>query len=855
MFKGLSFSFISMSHASLHRNLAEKQRDIFSAIPAATASLPQLHVIQEAVFSSLLLALGNKGDVSPEARLGAAAENTATIHTLAEQITALDHLERAIHKSLRSDFAYKDLTRELLQTAGFFRKARKIIVGAYSSDRSTSKASGAGSTVQSPEKPGSIPLFDEVMHKILDPSIGPTNVLRLICESVLEVTTADMVAIFMMDRATNMFHLRHVMANDAPKTLDKEKVSASWGQFKVSPHNKGGDIGLFEIALAEKRPIFSADIENDPRVNMPDLLSKIGIKAMLLIPMFESDKPFGFMSVALAAKQTFSPEETESLSLFANQAAVAWRNAELHGELRKSEKKYRNLIENAIDIIFIVDLEGRFVSINKRAEEITGYKVEDLVGRPFSDLINPEDLPRVMDGWSGGLEGGTEIMPVKIKNARGEAIHLEVNSSMCEEDGELKGLMAIARDTTLETKREEEFQHLHASVLEANQKLEDSMAKLRATQAKLIQTEKLSAMSELISGIAHELNNPLTGVIGYAQLLLETTRDPESRRGLEKVGREAIRCKKIVQNLLGFSRHHKPQQEIVDVNAIVLNVLELKECSANSDDIRHVTHLAEDPPQVMGDFRQLQDVFMNILSNACFALTSSNGGGTIEITTETDRHNGCGRIYISDDGPGILPENLPRIFDPFFTTRETGQGTGLGLSLAYGIVQRHGGQISAESVPHKGTTLKIQLPLARSQAESVETELLKTQQSPSRAQAYHALVVDDEEVILDLLTDILAQMGLSVERACNGMEALQKIAASRFDFIICDMKMPGMDGGALYRTLQEKDPGLSKRIIFSTGDTLSEEFRSFCATTDCKIIEKPFLIEDIKEAIEALDKP
>ncbi len=844
-----------MSHASLHRTLTEKQRGIFSSIPAASASVPLLSALQEAVFSSLVSTLGDKGDVSTEDRLGAAADNAANAHSFVEQITALDDLEKAVLESLRNDHTDENLTGELLQTANFFCEVRGIIAGAYSSDRSTSRAGGAGDNIHIPERPGSIHLFDEVMHKILDPSIGPTNVLRMICESVLEVTTADMVAIFMMDRATNTFHLRHVMAGDAFKTLDKEKASDLLGTFKVSPQKKEGISGLFEIALAEKRPIFSADIEHDSRVNMPDLLSKIGIKAMLLVPMFESGRPFGFMSVALAAKQTFSPEEVESLSLFANQAAVAWRNAELLGELRASEKKYRDLIENAIDIIFIVDLEGRFVSINKRAEEITGYKVEDLVGRPFSELISPEDLPVIMEGWTGGLKGGTNIMPVRIEDARGEVIHLEVNSSMIEEDGELKGLMAIARDVTLETKREEEFQQLHASVLEANRKLEDSMAKLRATQAKLIQTEKLSAMSGLISGIAHELNNPLTGIIGYAQLLLETTQDPESRPDLEKIGREALRCKKIVQNLLGFSRHHKPQQELVDVNAVVRSVLELKEHSANSGDIRHVTRLAQDPPQVMGDFRQLQEVLMNILNNAHLALASGNGGGTIEMTTETDEYDGCVRICISDDGPGILPENLPRIFDPFFTTRETGQGTGLGLSLAYGIVQRHGGQISAESIPHQETTLKIQLPLARGRAESVETELPGTQQSRSRSQAIRALVVDDEEVILDLLTDILAQMGLSAERACNGTEALQKIAASRFNVIICDMKMPGMDGRTLYRAIQEKDPELSKKMIFSTGDTLSEEFRSFCATTDCTIIEKPFLIEDIKKAIEALDKP
>jgi two-component system NtrC family sensor kinase len=277
----------------------------------------------------------------------------------------------------------------------------------------------------------------------------------------------------------------------------------------------------------------------------------------------------------------------------------------------------------------------------------------------------------------------------------------------------------------------------------------------------------------------------------------------------------------------------------------------LREYRIRLDGIRLDIRFDQSRPQVIGDFYQLQQVILNILNNAHQAIMESKMGKKIEIRTEADGKAGCVRILIVDDGPGIPSENLTKIFDPFFTTKEVGEGTGLGLSVAYGIVQEHGGQISVESASGKGATFQIELPLVKPQQEDVHME--KPKESPAPARKCHALVVDDEEVILDLLTDILIQMGREVERAHNGAEALEKIAAEPFDFIICDLKMPGMDGKALYQRIQETHPELSNKMIFSTGDTLSEDFRTFCATTKCKVVEKPFLLEDLKKAIEALE--
>lgn len=683
---------------------------------------------------------------------------------------------------------------------------------------------------------------------MLDPLIGPDEALRLICESVLKMSTADAVAIYRVDSETKDFEVKQFLAGDIFQSVKQERLPEFLSKFALIPRGSTGATGLFDLALSEKRPVFSPDVANDPRVHMGTELARLGIKAMLVIPMLESGRELGFMSVVLASERTFDPTEIESFSLFADEAALAWRNAELYNSLRESERRYRNLIDNAIDIIFILDTEGRFVSFNKRAEQITGYKAEDWIGRTFGEIIGPNELPGALERWSQDVKCSS-VTPITIRNASGEYMHIEINSSRIEEEGQWKGMMCIARDVTADVARENEFRKLHESVVETNRKLEESMTKLKATQAKLIQTEKLSALGELISGIAHELNNPLTGIMGYSQFLLESLSDHKARESIQKINREAVRCKRIMQNLLGFARQQKPQKRIVDVNAIVQSVIDLREYHVRSDGIRLDVKLSGDQPQVVGDFHQLQQALLNIINNAHQAIKDKRKGEKIEVETRIEEREKCAYIRVADDGPGIAPEDLPRIFDPFFTTKEVGQGTGLGLSAAYGIIQEHCGHIAVDSAPGKGASFQIRLPQAEACTETLVTPPDKPLVRQSGSEMPRALVVDDEEVIIDLLTDILDQMNMSVERACNGEEAFQKVVAEKFDFVICDLKMPGMDGKTLYYKIQEIRPELSKRMILCTGDTLDKDFNAFRASTHCKFLEKPFLIEDLKAAI------
>ena len=367
-------------------------------------------------------------------------------------------------------------------------------------------------------------------------------------------------------------------------------------------------------------------------------------------------------------------------------------------------------------------------------------------------------------------------------------------------------------------------------------KVEERTKKLEEAQAILIQSEKLSAIGQLISGVAHELNNPLAAVIGFSQLSLGTEANPKTISYLKKICSEADRCAKIVNNLLTFSRKSKAEKQPVGINGIIERTLDLMSYQFQVNNVKIIKDLDAELPKTLGDFHQLQQVFLNIVNNAFQAMMEKSKQGS--ITVRTKRIEAIIFIEFTDTGPGIPKENLSRIFDPFFTTKEIGKGTGLGLSISYGIIKEHGGNIYALSEPGKGATFVIELPimdvpLAVELKEKVAKEIVLSFKAS-------ILVVDDEESILDLLYDFLKGKGYYVDTARTGQEALRKLKAETYDLIICDLKMPNLSGQQLYTEINKIKPELLSRIIFFTGDTVSPPTESFLKLTGNKVISKPF---------------
>jgi len=374
---------------------------------------------------------------------------------------------------------------------------------------------------------------------------------------------------------------------------------------------------------------------------------------------------------------------------------------------------------------------------------------------------------------------------------------------------------------------------------------------LEEAQSQLVQAEKMTAVGLLVSGVAHELNNPLAGVVGYSQLLLKSDTEERVRRGLEKINREAERCKKIVQNLQTFARKHKPQKDYVGINGILESTLELRSYQLKVDNIGVDLDLDADLPKTMADFHQLQQVFLNIIINAHQAMAAAGRPGSLTLRTRNRDEEIV--VEIQDNGPGIPVENLGKIFDPFFTTKEVGQGTGLGLSICYGIIQEHRGRITARNAPGGGAIFQVSLPVIG--PDSTEPSLCipsGLDGEPAGRGRRNILVVDDELAIIDILYQVLRLDGHRVDTALNGTVALRKIEKEQYDVIISDLRMPGMGGRELYEKVREMNLDLSRRMIFSTGDVVNVETREFLEKSGNSYLQKPFDMDAIRRLVRSV---
>jgi two-component system NtrC family sensor kinase len=336
--------------------------------------------------------------------------------------------------------------------------------------------------------------------------------------------------------------------------------------------------------------------------------------------------------------------------------------------------------------------------------------------------------------------------------------------------------------------------------------------------------------------------------MGYAQLLQAADVSPEIKEDLRTIYQEAQRSARIIENLLTFARRETAQKRYADVNHILRDTLELRSYQFKVDNIQLVKQLDEHLPWTMVAPQQMQQVFLNLLNNAHQALMESVGPRRVVVRSETKDE--VIRIQIADSGPGIPQDVLGKIFDPFFTTKEVGQGTGLGLSIAFGIVQEHGGRIWAESQPEEGSAFIIELPIV---AHPLDYPPLSphAEAAPDHT-TRRVLLIDDEEEILDVLTRILERTGHQAVALDSAEKALQQIENEEYDIIICDVRMPGLGGKGFYRRVSAAHPELAKRIIFTTGDTLSADTRAFLESADAPHLPKPFTIEDLQRAINEL---
>lgn len=388
----------------------------------------------------------------------------------------------------------------------------------------------------------------------------------------------------------------------------------------------------------------------------------------------------------------------------------------------------------------------------------------------------------------------------------------------------------------------------------------ERLRELQDTQAQLLQAGKLSAVGQLVSGVAHELNNPLSVVIGYGQLLLSRGVPDDVRRPVELIVAQGARMAKIIQSLLLFSRQRKPERRAVDLREVIGQILNLRETQLALSSIRVETAFGADVPRAEGDSHQLQQVILNLILNAEQAILGSGVGGRrtgdcIRITTSA-RHTGGGgaRVIaqVTDNGPGIPAPVLPRVFEPFFTTKKVGEGTGLGLSVSYGIVGQHGGRLSVESEPGR-TVFTLELPVASApdqEASAAAGTRVGTAHVPTLGKGRRVLVVDDEPDIVELVTTVLDRQGWRVDVASGGRSALERLRQTRYDLVLSDVRMPEGDGADFYRAAVAQQNELAQRFLFITGDTASADAWGRLQGTRAPVLEKPFTPQALLRAVE-----
>ena len=486
--------------------------------------------------------------------------------------------------------------------------------------------------------------------------------------------------------------------------------------------------------------------------------------------------------------------------------------------LARSEARYRHLVESASDAIVTLDANGRFTTVNHAAENISGYKREELVGQWFAPMLPDDDLPKALGHFQQALSGETGLFESQFYRKDGEIRTISITYSTPQKDEEV---LCLIRDVT-------------------DQKM---------LQEQLIQSEKMSAIGQLVSGVAHELNNPLAGISAFAQLLLAEKRfPPDQRTAAETIYSEARRASRIVQNLLTFARQHKAEKVPTAINQVLDDTLELRgyELRVRGIDVRR--EYDESIPETMADAHQLQQVFLNLITNAEQAMEQKDGHHH-RLTVSTRRNGDAIRIEVEDTGAGIPANLIERIFNPFFTTKPTGSGTGLGLSISLGIVREHEGKIWAENSPQSGARFVVEIPITEPRTSGEHASITHVQLQG--ADSLRVLVIDDEASVRVSLQRYLAGKGHQVETTASGEDGLLRLKASKYDAVILDMRMPDLSGEQLYERLRSNDPSHAERVIFTTGDLVNEQMRRFLDGTGRPCVSKPFEFASFDQALPA----
>src|SRR5438876_2584084 len=609
----------------------------------------------------------------------------------------------------------------------------------------------------------------------------PATVVELLARALLELLKPDRLAVVLLDAETNRLAVT----------------------YDTDPAPRSTDDPLLQLALRRGPLAFATDVKEEARRRGATLIDEPP-GSWIGAPLVAGGRTMGAVSLGSERPGALGKAELTLVLAVLAEAAIALENARLVELLSSAKREWEKTVDAISQAICIVDAHGTVRRANRVFAELIQVPVTAIPGRPWLGLVPP--------AWADPVARAlAEAAPTSVEIRFGERILLLAMIPMAE-----PGYAVLVFEVQTERRR---------------------------LQEQLIQSEKMSAIGQLIAGVAHDLNNPLASVVGFSDFLAELGDiPPQFAEPLQVIRQEAERAATIVKNLLSFARSQEGERKRQPIGSILESTLALLRNQLMANKVEATLEVEPGLPDVEVNGNQIKQVFVNLINNANQAIAADAPSGRIWVAAKPQRDGVA--VSITDSGPGMTEEIAGHVFEPFFTTKGEGEGTGRGLSVCHGIVKEHGGRISLITKPGVGATFTVELP------GGARTPLVEA--APAQVpegKRLHILVVDDEPHILYYMRATLESWGHSVEVASDGAYALERAIAGDFDVIICDLRMPHLSGRDMYQKLARQDPRAAERIIFATGDTVRGDTLQFLETLGRPYLHKPFTLSELRAAL------
>ena len=670
---------------------------------------------------------------------------------------------------------------------------------------------------------------DQAIHRIVGAPPGTVEQLRMALESINHVPSGQQQLDVLLHAAMNM--APSAQRGTVYLATSDSRSYVIGAALPDEPAMVGSVVeaqgGYIDAVASLQCPVVIADTQKE------DLVAYEGcpmrpplVRSALVVPVVVGGQVVGVLSLDNCERaHAFSTADLDSVSLLATCAALAvdrTRRSQSASAMaqRPDLSAWRALAERLPLGVLLVSPHQHDLWANDAFCKLAGLRAEEIADWARMSSVFGQDIAHLC------LEGAAE--PKEISLVCGDGARCPVAVAFSRLD--MAGVTGV---------------EAYIGIVQSQREKLD-------LEQKLFHLQRLSDVGALLSAISHELNNPLTAVIGFSELVLAREDVPdECRDDLDTVVRQAERSVRIVRDLLDYVRLQNEGSAHIDINDIVRQVLRFRVHTLQRNGLEIAVDLAEDLPSIVGNARQIQQVLLNLVNNAEQACAATNREGRVWISTRLADSDAFVRISVRDNGTGVAPEIQSHIFEPFFTTKASGEGTGLGLSICKQIVERHKGCMWLENDPGKGATFFVDLPASSRPATVPQSEEETPQQRASTLSA-RVLVVDDEKSIGQLLSKILTRQGHRVDIALNGSHAIHQLEETAYDIVLLDLKIPGISGQAVYTWIKRDRPQLAKRTVILTGDTLNRETITFLSEENVLRLLKPFQLAEVRTLMQQI---